>query len=88
MDIKMSTVGLRYKAKDTEKLIDVFSSISDKRDNPQELLEEVKKIADYPLQVIVEFLKCMEVLSAKEDDYIRKNYSGVIGYITFRLNLV
>ena len=87
MNIKMSTVGLRYKTKDAEKLIDVFSSISDKKDNPMELLEEVKKIADYPLAVIVEFLKCMEVLSAKEEDYLRKNYSGVIGYITLRLNM-
>lgn len=84
----MSTVGLRYKTKDAEKLIDVFSSISDKKDNPMELLEEVKKIADYPLAVIVEFLKCMEVLSAKEEDYLRKNYNGVIGYITLRLNIV
>ena len=52
MNIKMNTVGLGYKVKDAEKLIDVFSSISDKKDNPMELLEEVKKIADYPLAVI------------------------------------
>lgn len=79
---------LKYTSKDTEKLIDVFASIADKRDNPEELYKEMLKIVDYPVPVLQEFLNCMTALNNKNQEFLKENYMGVIGYITIRLNLV
>jgi len=78
---------LKYTSKDTEKMIDVFASISDKKDNPEELCKEMLKIIDYPVSVLQEFLNCMTTLSNKNQEFLKENYVGVIGYITLRLNL-
>ena len=43
---------LKYNSKDTEKMIDVFASIADKKDNPKELYKEMLKIIDYPVPVL------------------------------------
>lgn len=79
---------LKYTSSDTEKLIDVFASISDNKDNYSELHKEMLKIVDYPISVIQEFLNCMTALENKNQDFLKENYVGVIGYITMRLNLV
>jgi len=79
---------LKYTSKDTEKLIDVFASIADKRNNPKELYNEMIKIVDYPVPVLKEFLNCMTALNDKNQEFLKENYMGVIGYITIRLNLV
>ena len=79
---------LKYTSKDTEKMIDVFASIADKKDNPKELYKEMLKIIDYPVPVIQEFLNCMNTLNDKNQEFLKENYMGVIGYITIRLNLV
>lgn len=79
---------LKYTSKDTEKMIDVFASIIDKRDNSEELYKEMLKIIDYPVSVIQEFLNCMTALNDKNQEFLKENYMGVIGYITIRLNLV
>ena len=79
---------LEYTSKDTEKMIDVFASIADKRDNPEELYKEMLKIVDYPVPVLQEFLNCMTTLENKNQEFLKENYMGVIGYITIRLNLV
>lgn len=79
---------LKYTSKDTEKLIDVFASIADKKDNPEELYKEMLKIVDYPVSVLQEFLNCMNALSDKNQKFLKENYMGAIGYITLRLNLV
>ena len=79
---------LKYTSKDTEKLIDVFASIFDNKDNYSELHKEMLKIVDYPISVIQEFLNCMTALESKNQDFLKENYVGVIGYITIRLNLV
>ena len=79
---------LKYTSKDTEKMIDVFASIADKRDNPEELYKEMLKIVDYPVSVLQEFLNCMTALNNKNQEFLKENYIGVIGYITIRLNLV
>lgn len=81
-------MGLEYKVSDTEKMIEVFSAISEKRDNPQELYKEMVKLIDYPVNVLQEFLSCMSALSNKDQNYLKENYSGVIAYITLRLNLI
>jgi len=79
---------LEYTSKDTEKMIDVFASIANKRNNPEELYKEMLKIVDYPVPVLQEFLNCMTSLENKNQNFLKENYMGVIGYITIRLNLV
>lgn len=79
---------LEYTSKDTEKMIDVFASIANKRNNPEELYQEMLKIVDYPVPVLQEFLNCMTSLENKNQNFLKENYLGVIGYITIRLNLV
>ena len=79
---------LKYTSKDTEKLIDIFASIANKRNNPEELYKEMLKIVDYPVPVLQEFLNCMTALEKKDEKFLKENYMGVIGYITMRLNFV
>lgn len=79
---------LKYTSSDTKKLIDVFASIAEKEDNPEELFKEMLKIIDYPVPVLQEFLNCMIALENKNRKFLKENYTGVIGYITMRLNLV
>ena len=79
---------LVYKSSDVEKMIDVFASISEKKNNPTEVCNEMIKLIDYPVNVLQEFLHCMEILEDKDQNYLKENYMGVIGYITLRLNFV
>ena len=79
---------LKYTSKDTKKLIDVFGSIAEKEDNPEELFKEMRKIINYPVPILLEFLNCMTVLENKNQDFLKENYVGIIGYITMRLNLI
>ena len=79
---------LKYTSKDTEKMIDIFASITNKNDNPEELYKEMLKIVDYPVSVLQEFMHCMEILEGKDESYLKENYWGIVGYITIRLNLV
>ncbi len=79
---------LKYTSKDTEKMIDIFAALSENRNNSQELERQIIQLIDYPVSVIHEFLKCMELLDNKEENYLRENYMGIVGYITLRLNLV
>lgn len=79
---------LKYKTSDTEKLIDAFAKISESRNDIRMIAEEMKKLmAEYPVNVIETFLHCIELFENKHDeDYLKDNYMGVIGYITLRLN--
>jgi len=79
---------LKYTTKDTEKMVNVFATISEKRNNLEEIINEIKQLLDYPVPVLQEFLKCMEILSNKDQDYLKDNYMGVIGYVTLRLNII
>jgi len=79
---------LKYTSKDTEKLINVFASIADKKDNISELGKEMLKLINYPVPVLQEFLNCMTALEKKDEKFLKENYVGAIGYITLRLNLV
>lgn len=76
---------LKYKAKDTQNLIDIFANLSESNFNQDVIKVELEKLTKYPTNVIEEFLKCVKLL--KEDD-IKDKYMGVIGYITMRLNMV
>ena len=76
---------LKYKAKDTQNLIDIFYNLSKSNFNQDVIQAELEKLTKYPTNVIEEFLKCVKLL--KEND-IKDKYMGIIGYITMRLNLV
>ena len=77
---------LKYKAKDTQNLVDIFANLSESNFNQEVIKTELEKLTQYPTNVIEEFLKCVNLL--KEDDINEDKYMGVIGYITMRLNLV
>lgn len=79
---------LKYNSKDTEKMINVFAALTEKQDNLTEISNEIVKLLDYPVPVLQEFLKCIEVLANHDENYIKENYMGVIGYVTLRINLV
>ena len=80
---------LKYKTADVQKMIDVFSKISDKKDKPSELVDEIMKLIDYPPYILKEFLNCMDALAEndKGEEDLKENYWGIIGYIVIRLNL-
>lgn len=77
---------LKYKSTDVDKMINVFSTISKNENNTEVIFTEMEKLVEYPANIIQEFLKCMTVLSNKDNNYIKENYIGIIGYITLRLN--
>ena len=77
---------LKYKAKDTQNLVDIFANLSESNFNQDVIKTELEKLTKYPTNVIEEFLKCVNLL--KEDDINEDEYMGIIGYITMRLNLV
>lgn len=79
---------LKYTTSDIEKMIDVFASISENKENPDKVYNEMIKLIDYPVNILQEFLHCMEILESKDQNYLKENYQGVIGYITLRLNFV
>lgn len=79
---------LKYKASDIEKMIDVFASISENKENPDKVYNEMIKLIDYPVNVLKEFIHCMEILENKDQNFLKENYYGVIGYITLRLNII
>ena len=79
---------MKYKSSDIEKMIDVFAEISENKNNPKRIVEEIKKLVNYPVNVINEFLNCMNILEGKDESYLKENYWGIVGYITLRLNFV
>jgi len=81
-------MGLKYKTSDVEKMVESFSSISKNKNNPKEVYNEMLKLIDYPVNVLEEFLHCMTIFEKKDQNYLKENYYGVIGYITLRLNFV
>ena len=76
---------LKYKAKDTQNLIDIFYNLSQSNFNREVIKTELEKLTKYPTNVIEEFLECVKLLEVND---ITDNYMGVLGYITIRLNLV
>lgn len=79
---------LKYKTSDTEKLVYAFAKISEHKNDLSIVAEEMKKLMiEYPPKIIETFLHCIEIFENKYDeDYLKDNYMGVIGYITLRLN--
>lgn len=77
---------LKYKSSDTKKLIDLFSDAKTKYDNNEDIYNVLVELSKYPAHVLQEFLNCMDALSSKDENYLEENYSGVIVYITLRLN--
>lgn len=77
---------IKYTSRDVEKMIDVFAIVSDNKENYEVLCNEMVKLVNYPVNILREFLKCMESLSDKDQNFLKENYMGVIAYITMRLN--
>lgn len=78
---------LKYSTTDVDEMIDIFSTISENENNMEVIFDEMKRLFKYPTNVLQEFLKCMDELSNKDQNFLKENYMGVIGYITMRLNL-
>jgi hypothetical protein len=74
---------LKYKSSDTIKLIDIFTNLSKGIEDNNLLAKEIEKVSQYPVHIVNEFLKCINVLTIEQ---IKNQYTGVIGYITMRLN--
>lgn len=81
----MKQSELKYTSKDTIKLIDIFAKLSETSEDKSLLLSELKKLTEYPLEVLEEFIKSIDSINIKN---IKDNYSGIITYITMRINLV
>ena len=81
---------MKYTVKDVENMIDTFGEIVENKDSPEVVIEELEKLIDYPIPVLQEFLNCMEIFSKKTNDeeFLKENYWGVIGYVVMRLNLI
>lgn len=77
---------MKYKSTDVQKMINAFGIISENRYSTEAIIEELKKLADYPINVIEEFMHCIEILNNKDENYLKENYWGIVGYITLRLN--
>jgi hypothetical protein len=74
---------LKYKSSDTIKLIDIFTNLSKGINDNILLAKKIEKLSQYPVYIVNEFLKCVNVLTIEQ---IKTNRIGVIGYITIRLN--
>jgi hypothetical protein len=81
---------LKYKVADVEKMIDVFSTLSKEYDTDEsaKLMEQaLETLSDYPVDVVEEFVKCINDLESKNIIVTKDEYQGVLGYIMIRLNL-
>lgn len=82
---------LTYKVADTIKLFHIFAEISRKKDNPEELFEEMKSLVEYPPSVVNAFLKgveiCDNVVKEKGEDFVKDNPETILGYITMIINM-
>ena len=87
--MKSEEVALKYKTSDVFTLVDIFINIreANMRNDMEVLKSEIKKLEKYPTKVVEEFNKCLELLIDKDLD-LKENYTGIVGYICMRLNLV
>lgn len=87
--MKSEEVTLKYKTSDVFSLMDIFLNIreANMRNDMEVMKTEIKKLEKYPTKVVEEFSKCLELLIEKDID-LENNYTGVVGYIGLRLNLI
>ena len=81
---------LKYKIADVEKMISVFNTLSKPHDANEfaKLIAQAQEIlSDYPVDIVEEFVKCIDDLESKNILATKDNYQGVLGYIMIRLNL-
>jgi len=83
-------MDLKYTIKDTEKLLDVFSNIQEKKETKNIKLVDLEPLLNYPNEVLEEFLKCMCDLDTANhtETYIKEHYDAIMAYVTMRLNFV
>ena len=87
--MKSEEVTLKYKTSDVFSLVDIFINIrvANRRNDMEVLKSEIKKLEKYPTKVVEEFNKCLDLLIEKDID-LKDNYTGIVGYICMRLNLI
>ena len=87
--MKSEEVTLKYKTSDVFSLVDIFLNIrvANMRNDMEVLKSEIKKLEKYPTKVVEEFKKCLDLLIEKDID-LKDNYTGVVGYICMRLNII
>lgn len=81
---------LKYKIADVEKMIDAYTTLSRARDANEvaKLIAQAQEIlSDYPVDIVEEFMKCIDDLESKNIIATKDNYQGILGYIMIRLNL-
>lgn len=86
---------LKYKVADVEKMIDVFTTLSfttlsrvrDANEIAKLIAQAQEMLSDYPVDIVEEFVKCVNDLESKNIIATKDNYQGVLGYIMIRLNL-
>lgn len=80
---------LKYKTSDVQNLVDIFADLAKKKSIKEVTADDIKKLSAYPLDVVEVFLETMQWIAEKhsdEDNYIRENYWGIVGYICMRMN--
>ena len=84
---------LKYKIADVEKMIDAYTTpttLSRARDANEvaKLIAQAQEIlSNYPVDIVEEFMKCINDLESKNIFATKDNYQGILGYIMIRLNL-
>lgn len=87
--MKSEDVALKYKTSDVFTLVDIFLNIreANMRNDMEVMKSEIQKLEKYPTEIVEEFSKCLELLIEKDID-LKENYTGIVGYICLRLNLI
>jgi len=81
---------LKYKVADVEKMIDTFSTLSKECDDNESAklkTQAQEQLSDYPVDIVEEFMKCINDLESKNIIVTKDNYQGILGYLMIRLNL-
>lgn len=82
---------LKYKIVDVEKMIDVFTTLSKERDANRfaKLVVQAQEVlSDYPVDIVEEFVKCVNDLESKNIPITKENFKAIEGYIMIRINFV
>ena len=79
---------LKYNYKDTEKMINVFAALA--KNKIIQLKLAMRQLSFSIIQYLFfrNFSNAWKFLEKYDENYIKENYMGVIGYVTLRINLV
>lgn len=81
---------MKYTSKDVQKLVDAFGNLAEKKSIKDITAEDILPLTEYPVEAVQVFLDSIEAMTGKhenEENYIKENYWGIIGYICIRMNI-